>query len=182
MKRLTPIEIRLLILLGLLLCFVNGSYVTAQTYPSANCHSAQTADVNKMGWPQGSTVSVYIDPAITGPRRDAVVEAFYNWTQSSALNGSQVTYQIVSQPPPTGTGFQVLNQSPSGGVRATTFMGYSSNGNTSSAVTELSPGITNSNAVLEAMSHEVGHPAGFGHCDLCAPSESIMATRDRYDN
>jgi hypothetical protein len=165
-----------------LLFFSNSSNVVAQSYPSANCHSNQTAVVNKKGWPQQVPVSVYIDPAIVGLRRNAVITAFDNWTQSRALNGSQVSYQIVSQAPPAGTGYRVLNQSPASGDRATTFTFINSSGNTTSATTELSPDMTNADAALEAMSHEIGHPAGFGHCDSCAPSESVMATRDQYDN
>lgn len=34
---------------------------------------------NKAGYPQGQNVKVYIDPTITGARRDAVWQAFANW-------------------------------------------------------------------------------------------------------
>lgn len=135
------------------------------------------------GWPPGTTVNVYIDPNIIGNRRTAVITAFDNWTQSRGLNGSQVSYQIVSQPPPTGTGYTVVNQQPVSGNRISTdTYQYNGTGSTTSAVTFLSPTVTNPNAVLEAVSHDIGHPAGFGDCDSCAPSESVMATRDRYTN
>jgi hypothetical protein len=78
----------LLIFFVLWLSCINDSNVIAQNYPSANCHSDHVADTNKKGWPQGTTVSVYIDPSITGTRRSAVITAFDNWTQSRALNGS----------------------------------------------------------------------------------------------
>jgi hypothetical protein len=175
--------------LPLLICFVlwlgyiNNSNVVAQNYPSANCKSDHVADTNKKGWPQGTTVDVYIDLSISGDRRNSVITAFDNWNQSSELNGSQVTYQIVSQPPPTNTGFTVLNQQSTLGTRASTDTLTNDNtGYTMSATTYLSPNMTNPAAVLEAMSHDIGHPAGFGDCDLCAPSESVMATRDRYTN
>lgn len=169
--------------IGVSIASLGGTIVTAQNIPSANCHSEQFADVNKNGWPKGTTVNVYVDPSITGDRRTAIITAFANWTQSAGLNGSQVTYQIVSQPPPSGTGYTVLNQQAALGDRATTFTTTDSGtGVTTKATTELSPSMTNPAAVLEAMAHEIGHPAGFGHCDLCAPSESIMATRDRYTN
>ncbi|HKP38027.1 MAG TPA: hypothetical protein VJT71_14315 [Pyrinomonadaceae bacterium] len=128
-------------------------------------------------------MAVYIDPAIIGDRRSNVIAAFEHWTQSRTLNGSQVTYQIVSQPPPSGTGYTVLNQQHGSGARETTDTTTNDvTGYTMQATTYLSPTMTNPSAVLEAMSHGIGHPAGFGDCDLCAPSESIMATRDRYDN
>jgi hypothetical protein len=126
---------------------------------------------------------VYIHPAITGERRSAVETAFSNWTASRILNGSHNTYQFVSQPPPANTGFTILNQQPSSGDRAqTTTVTNDTTGNTMYATTYLSPSMTNPDAVLEAMSHEIGHPMGMGHCEDCAPNESVMATRDRYDN
>src|SRR2546423_7765735 len=42
--------------------------------------------------------------------------------------------------------------------------------------------MTNPDAVLEAASHGMGHPYGFADCDDCAPTDSVMATRDKYDN
>lgn len=162
---------------------IRSSNAAAQDYPSDNCHSTYTADVNKRGWSQGITVSVYIDPNITGPRRSSIVTAFDNWTQSRVLNGSNVSYQFVSQPPPAGTGYRVLNQQPTSGGRASTdTILDDTTGLTGYTTTFISPSLTNPTALLEAMSHEIGHPAGFGHCDLCAPSESIMAIRDTYIN
>jgi hypothetical protein len=176
-------------ILPLCICFVlwlggtDGSNVSAQGYPSANCLSDHVANVNKPGWPQGTTVNVYIDPNITGNRRTAVITAFDSWTQSRGLNGSQVTYQIVSQPPPAGTGYTVRNQQNASGARETTdTIQNDVTGYTTSATTDLAPTMTNPAAVLEAMSHGIGHPAGFGDCETCAPSESVMSTRDRYNN
>jgi hypothetical protein len=158
------------------LCFAATSNLRAQTpYPSANCHSASTAEVNKKGWPAGTTVSVYIDPAITGLRRSRIQEAFNNWTYSGGLNGSQVSYESVSQP--SSANYVVLNQQHPNGNRASTdTITDDITGLTLSANTYVSPDMTNPLAVLEAMSHEIGHPAGFAHCGSCATSESIMST------
>jgi hypothetical protein len=164
----------------------NGYQIVAQSspfFPSANCSSNYIADVNKKGWPQGATVDVYIDPAIIGLRRQAIVNAFNNWTNSGSLNGSQISYHFVSQAPPAGTGYRIQNVSPASGDRATTFTTTNPNtAQTAGAVTQISPDMTNPDAVLEAMSHEIGHPAGFGHCDSCDPSESVMATKVRYND
>lgn len=166
--------------LGLLLACVSGPIVIAQT---PNCSAQNTAPVNKNGWPQGATVDVYIDPAITGQRRSAIVEAFDNWTRSSAENGSGVTYRIVSQPPSQGTGYTVTNQLPASGDRASTdTITNDVTGSTMSATTYVSPNLTTPAAVLEAMAHEIGHPAGFGDCGSCAPADSVMATSVRYTN
>lgn len=163
------------------LCFAATSNLRAQTpYPSANCHSASTTEVNKKGWPAGTMVTVYIDPAITGMRRARIEEAFNNWTASGWLNGSQVSYESVSQP--GSANYVVLNAEPPDGNRATTFTDKNADtGQTQGATTYISPSMTNQYAVLEAMSHEIGHPAGFFHCGSCATSESIMSTPG-YDN
>ena len=148
-----------------------------------NCTSQNSAPVNKRGWPQGATVPVYIDPQITGQRRDAVVQAFNNWTQSKAANGSNVIFTFVSTAPSQNTGFTVLHQQPASDNRASTDTRIDDADNlTTNATTHLSPTITVPAAVLEAMSHEIGHPSGFADCETCAPSESVMATRDRYAN
>lgn len=43
----------------------------------------------------------------------------------------------------------------------------------------LDDSMTNPAAILETMSHEIGHPAGFGHCS-CAVGESVMSLTN-YD-
>ena len=127
---------------------------------------------------------MWIDPAITGLRRSSVESAFNNWTANSGANGSGVTYHFVGgTEPPDGQGYKVKNQTPPSGDRAETFTYPDGTVSpTTGAVTDLSPSMTNPAAVLEAMSHEIGHPAGFGHCNVCDPSESVMATKVGYDD
>ncbi len=163
MKRLALTKILVpCICVVLWLGFMNGRDVIAQSPPLASCPSGNAAPINKPGWPQGTIVNVYIDPNIIDDRRTAVITAFGNWTQSRGLNGSQVTYQIVSQPPPAGTGYTVRNQQNSSGSRETTdTIQNDVTGYTMSATTDLAPTMTNPAAVLEAMSHGIGHPAGF---------------------
>src|SRR5215211_1522884 len=91
------------IILGLWFGLVNTPTANSQGYPSANCHSSEVAPVNKKGWRHGATVNVYIEPTIVGDRRTAISAAFNQWSESAAANGSGVTYNFVSQPPPAGT-------------------------------------------------------------------------------
>lgn len=35
--------------------------------------------------------------------------------------------------------------------------------------------MTNKDAILEVMSHEIGHPAGLDDCSTCTPTDSVMA-------
>lgn len=106
--------------LALWIGFLNSFNVMAQNPPLAGCPSGHAAPVNYRGWPQGQSVDVYIDPAITGLRRSSVETAFNNWSQNAGSNGSGVTYNFVSQPLPAGTGLTVLNQQPTSGDRAYT--------------------------------------------------------------
>ena len=50
------------------------------------------------------------------------------------------------------------------------------------AFTQLAPTLTYPPAVLEAMSHGIGHTFGYSDCDYCSPTSSIMATSQRYTN
>jgi hypothetical protein len=167
----------LCICLGIWLSGGQSSKVVAQ-----ECTNSPTA--NKSGWARGQTVYVYIDPSITGDRRQAVVDAFNGWTASGNVNNSYITYQIDSTPPPAGTGYTVLNQTPRDGSRELTDTWSDDSGTdlTLYATTYLSPGITDPRAVFEAMSHAIGHPAGFADCETCNPSDSVMATKIKYTN
>lgn len=169
--------------LGLWVCAINPSVAVSQGYPSSNCHFENVAPVNKLGWEHGTTVPYYIDPSITGDRRTAISTAFTNWSNSASQNGSGVTFTEVSQPPAPGTGYSVLNETPTiTGLRASTQTFQDTNGVTVGATTRLSPAMTNSAAVLEAMSHEIGHPNGFGDCNSCEIWESVMANGDYGSN
>jgi hypothetical protein len=163
-----------------LACFGHSANVAAQDPPLSGCQSGHTAPLNYPGWPQGTTVDVYIDPSIPGFSQ--VETAFNNWTANSGANGTGVTYHFVNNPLPEHTGYTVLNQYPTENVREHTDTFPSTTGVTLWAVTQLSPSMTTPAAVLEAMSHAIGHPAGFSDCDDCAPSESVMATQVRYTN
>src|SRR5437588_1022630 len=92
-------------------------WLITQPYALAQCGS-QSPPIEGLGFPHDSKIPVYIDPAITGARRDAVVQAFNNWQGASITNGSGITFDFVSQPPPANTGITVNNQAPASGDRA----------------------------------------------------------------
>ena len=149
-----------------------------------NCNTSNSATVNKKGWTQGAEIPVWIDPAIVDPRRQAIIDAFTNWqtanTNPSATgNNSKVTFSFVTTPPPSGTGYIVhlgeIQPEPDGIIRGETEMSYNDDGNTIGADTTIDSRVTNYDATLEVMSHEIGHPAGFGHCDGCQASDSVMS-------
>ncbi len=155
--------------------------ISAQISP---CNSQNSPPVPNGGWARNSVVQVYIDPTITGQRRIAITTAFGNWESSGPINGSYITYQFVTTPPPNGTGYTVLNQQhPNFTARAVTdTIANDTTGVTMSAITYLAPTVTDPAAVLETMSHEIGHPMGLGDCTTCAHLESVMSVRDNYVN
>jgi hypothetical protein len=144
------------------------------------CNSTNSPQVIRTGWTRDMPVTVYIDPAIQGDARRGVEQAFRNWNTANQSNNSGVSYTFSTTPPASGAYFTVsyanqiigTNGSP---VRAQTATTTDGNGVTTSAAASLDQHMTNYDAVLEAMSHEIGHPAGFGHCATCAPGDSVMA-------
>jgi hypothetical protein len=140
---------------------------------------SSTPPVNKPGWPKNQAVKAYIDPAIQGDARTAVVQAFQNWNTANQSNGSGVTYTISATQPTSGATFTVsyVNSIIANGTptRASTAITQSTSTNiTLSAATTIDVHVTSYAAVLETMAHEIGHPAGFADCPNCAPADSVM--------
>lgn len=160
--------------LGIWLVCLLSLTVKAQT-----CTSQNTPPAPRPGWPQATTVQVYIDPAITGNLLDVTQQSFLNWNAANnGANGnnSGVTYEFINSPPNPGTySFTVTLGTPANGVRARTETLANSQVQTLSATTVIDSRVTDPSAFFEVMAHEIGHPAGFGECDSCAPGDSVMA-------
>lgn len=172
MKNTLPISLRYSVCLVLWLISLSSLSIKAQT-----CTSQNTPPVTKAGWPQGATVQVYIDPAITGNLLDVTQQAFINWNAASgaAGNNSGVHYEFITSPPNPGTfAFTVTLGTVSGGGRATTDTAVNSQLQTLKATTTIDSRVTDPLAFFEVIAHEIGHPAGFGECNTCAPSDSVM--------
>jgi hypothetical protein len=122
---------------------------------------------------------VYIDPAITGNFLDVTQQSFLNWNAANnGANGnnSGVTFEFIDSPPNPGTfGFTVSLGTIANGDRGFTNSSVNSQNQTLTASTVIDSRVTNPSAFFEVMAHEIGHPAGFGHCDSCAPGDSVMA-------
>lgn len=175
MKNFTSLKfLACCLFLGVLFGSFAVSEVKAQT-----CTTQNSPGVYQPGWIKGTTVQVYIDPAITGDQRNAVVQAFTNWGNAGGTDGnnSRVTYTIVNSPPPASSySFIVTSTAPVTypGTRAETGNTVDQYGYTLQAQTSLDPRVTDPAAVLEVMSHEIGHPAGLDDCLTCAPGDSVM--------
>ena len=119
--------------------FLSSHHIEAQT-----CTSQHSPQILNGGWLKATNVQVYIDPAIIGDRRDAVVQAFNNWNAASGSDGnnSRVSYTIVTSPPPAGSNaFTIVSTPPVvyPGVRAETSTFSDQYGHTTHAETKLDP-------------------------------------------
>ena len=172
MKNTLPRSLRYSMCLVLWLIWLSSLTINAQT-----CTSQNTPPINKAGWPQGATVQVYIDPTITGNLLDVTQQAFLNWNAANGTTGnnSGVKYEFITSPPNPGTfSYTVSLGFPPNGVRAKTDTAANSQLQSLSATTIIDTRVTDPLAFFEVISHEIGHPAGFGECDTCAPSDSVM--------
>jgi hypothetical protein len=127
------------------------------------------------GFPRGQEVKVWIDPAISGLRRDNVEQAFNNWTDARFQNNSQVIFRFVTDRPPSDEHSIIV----SSGQIADRARGEASspvdgNGYTLQATITLDSrsGTTNPAAVLDVMAHEISHPMGFDNSS-CDASTSV---------
>jgi hypothetical protein len=172
MKNTLPRSLRYSMCLVLWLIWLFSLTIKAQT-----CTSQNTPPVTKAGWPRGATVQVYIDPTITGNLLDVTQQAFLNWNAANGTTGnnSGVKYEFINSPPAPGTfSYTVSLGFPPNGVRATTNTAANSQLQSLSATTVIDTQVTDPLAFFEVISHEIGHPAGFGECETCAPSDSVM--------
>lgn len=174
MKNTLPRSLWYSVSLGMWLICLSSLTIKAQT-----CTSQNTPPVTTAGWPNGATVQVYIDPAITGNLLDVTQQSFLNWNAANNGangNGSGVTYEFITSPPNPGTySYTVSLGTPANGVRAVTSRPVNSQLQTLAASTVIDSRVTDPFAFFEVMAHEIGHPAGFGECDSCAPGDSVMA-------
>lgn len=151
--------------------------VVESYYQSSDLHFSEHATRYQSWLASGATVQVYIDPTITGNLLDVTQQAFLNWNAANGTTGnnSGVKYEFISSPPAPGTfSYTVSLGFPANGVRATTDTAANSQLQTLKATTVIDTQVTDPLAFFEVISHEIGHPAGFGECNTCAPSDSIM--------
>lgn len=167
--------------LGLFFSFAPNFNVNAQ------CTTRNSPGVVQKGFPRGANVQVYIDSnTFNAGQMNAIRTAFGNWQNASTANNSNVTFTFVNTIPPAGTyqylvGHEqpVVNQ----GVRAESGTPISdSAGNTQQAVTVIDPRVTEPAAILELISHEIGHPMGLDDCLTCSSSDSVMAPGPNPNN
>lgn len=149
------------------------------------CAENGSPNIQNAGWQKGTTVKYYIDPSITNANtQDAITQAFENWNNANARNNSGVTYELTTTRPATTENFLTVSYEgnlidPETGSQVRAQANYASDtttGYTSRGAIRMDPSMTDYAAVLEAMVHEIGHPAGLGHCtgSGCTRQSSVM--------
>ncbi len=129
-------------------------------------------------WVKYAHVTVNINPAFSASQNQAVRNAFLNW-QGVGLSGVTFSFTSSSTPINQQNNYQVNYQTPAcvncqavtGGASFVTPEGDTRRYR---AFTDISPNVTNDVALIQSMSHEIGHTFGLADCFYCAPGSSAM--------
>lgn len=167
------------------LTFVFALTLLSQSVAFGQCATNGSPNIENAGWQKGTTVKYFIDPSITDANaRDAITQAFENWNNASSANNSGVTYELTTTRPASTDNYLIVNYGsnltdPQTGAQLRAQASYSSDTNTgytTRGAIRMDPSMTNYDAVLEAMVHEIGHPMGLGHCtgSGCTAAGSVM--------
>jgi hypothetical protein len=185
MKRLSASRLSLhltaLVSACLLVFAISGIFVSAQqcnVCPPQTPSQYGTPEAN--AWRQNSTVTVNINPYWPEAQRDCVRTAFNNWA-NAGNSGVTFNFTYNSTPSANSNTIQVNWQTPS----ADPVTGYQPRGETfnfpradnsslSRSVINIDPRVNNCTALIDVMSHEIGHTFGLGDCPECCPGTTVM--------
>lgn len=141
----------------------------------------------EFAWSQWSLISVNVSTQFSGIQRDAIKEVFDNWTM---VAGSGVSFEFTfNREPIVGLNtFQIdyvrLPKCPDGleTCQAAT-LGRTANGRRFSARMQVGFGVSDTRALKQVVSHEIGHTFGLDDCVLCGMGTSAMnLTTNMNDN
>ncbi len=128
-------------------------------------------------WARGSQVTVYLDSSFDSPHVQSIKQAFQNW-QAHQPDQTAVSFTFVSGNAPDGINtYNVYNKLPSGYdpsfTRGVTGGDTSGDWRTNS-YTYLNPAVSDPDAVLQLMVHEIGHTFGLKGVYASGARDTIM--------
>ncbi|MGC2236807.1 MAG: hypothetical protein WA584_11640 [Pyrinomonadaceae bacterium] len=172
----------LIIFLIILVCCVSSSVIpktqkTVQAYIS-KCDSPPQQAVN-VSWRQDATVHVLIDPTFSPDRKSIITGQLGKWGNTGVANVSFVEKTPATAGPGAPYGGNPLlfisNVIPAhypdaqGETR-----GFAYNGCRGDSFIDINPGVTNSTAFTQVVSHELGHTFALDECVTCGQNRSAM--------
>ncbi len=129
-------------------------------------------------WARGSRVTVYLDRSFDASHVQSIKQAFQNW-QTHQPGRTAVSFTFVGGNAPDGSNtYNVYNKLPPG--YDSSFTRGVTGGDTSgdwrtNSYTYLNPVVSEPDAVLQLMVHEIGHSFGLKGVNTSAPKDTIMA-------
>jgi hypothetical protein len=170
------------ILLSLFLILSASKDVLELTHAQTPCQPLHRSGFH---WPQGATVTVYIDPTYNAQEVEAIKRAFTNWENSRGASGnnSGVMFTYTSTQGSGAYPLTVLKQAPyeldrygnpaRGQVDRQTI---NASGELLRASIYINPNVFVLDALTNVMAHELGHTFGLGECETeCNNDTTVMA-------
>lgn len=129
-------------------------------------------------WAHGSQVTVYLDSSFDSSHVQSIKQAFQNW-EAHQPDQTAVSFTFVSGNAPDGINtYNVYNKLPSGYDPSFTrgVTGGDTTGDwRTNSYTYLNPAVSDPDAVLQLMVHEIGHTFGLKGAKTSGPKDTIMA-------
>lgn len=129
-------------------------------------------------WAHGAQVTVYLDSSFDSSHVRSIKQAFQNW-QTYQPDQTAVSFTFVSGNGPDGTNtYNVYNKLPLGYDPSFTrgiTDGDTKGDSRTNSYTYLNPAVSDPNAVLQLMVHEIGHSFGLKGVNASGPRDTVMA-------
>jgi hypothetical protein len=137
--------------------------VTPVCAQQSGCPQMNVGGNTSLTWPAGATVKVFFDSSVSPDRMDIYKQALNNW---SAGNGQGVTFVFEVETGQAQYSMSVTDAIPNGdnSLRGqVVWQGWDGNGVLQYVDIQMNPNVTDSTALLNAMSHEIAHNFGLNH-------------------
>lgn len=164
----------------LFISFLPKTEVPAQTQPQCRTPPTQGAVT---AWRQNETVNVSIAPNFSPDQRAAIQDQLNKWRN---IGGANVTFNVVATVPSQTAvdggqpilffSYRVPQNLGPGAQEEVRGFSYNngSEERRGDSFIEINPGVTDSTAFRDVVSHVIGHTFGLDDCGSCAPNTTAM--------